>query len=231
MRVSLVLSCLLVTACAASPDDASDQAAEDAPPQPVDGKVGGIDFTGLYHISKSTLYNNDVSDLELHSDGSYVRARCYHTSCALQLPQTGTYDLYTSATGHIYVRFRWDGDTKIADVYEITSSAKGISLRKTYTSGWFTLFHEAPSAACGTTGGAWDDTAQACACPDSQYSDSGYTAFVAGAGGCVGAPSGSEAHCDASGGSYTDDEMTAISTYCVCKPNQYVAVDGSCTAI
>ena len=231
VRLASLLPFLLLAACAASPRDTDDQAAEQAPAQPLAGKADGIDHTGLYHISKSTLYNNDISDLELRGDGTYVRARCYHASCTRHLPQTGTYDQYTSSSGHTYVRFRWDGTTQIADVYEIESTTNGISLRKTYTSRWFTLHDQAPSAACASSGGAWDDTAQACTCPNSQYSDAGYEAFVAGAGGCVGAPSGSEDHCDASGGSYTDDEMTAISTFCVCKPNQYVAIDGSCTAI
>ena len=233
MRLAFV--CLLLAACAVSPDhtadDAADQAAEDAPAQPAGGKADGVDFTGLYHISKSTLYSNDIADLELRSDGTYVRARCYHASCALQLPQTGKFDLYTSGSGKTYVRFRWADDSKIADVYEIQATTKGIELRKTYTSRWFSLFDEVPSAACAFSGGAWDDTAQACTCPNSTYSDQGYEAFIAGAGGCVGAPSGSETNCDDSGGSYTDDEMTAISTFCVCPASQYVAVDGSCTQI
>ena len=231
MRCVLILVPVLLAACASGPDDPSDAEAEAAPARAAGGKADGIDVTGLYHISKSTLYSNDISDLELRGDGTYVRARCYHASCALHLPQTGKYDQYTSSSGHTYMRFRWEDDSSIADVYEIKATAKGISLRKTYTSRWFSLFHEVPSAACATTGGAWDDTAQACGCPDSTYSDQGYEAFVAGAGGCVGAPSGSEDHCDASGGSYTDDEMTAIATFCVCAANQYVAVDGSCTKI
>ena len=221
-----LLPLLILAACADSADDRNDAAADGAPLQATDGKADGVDYTGLYHISSSTWHSNDITDLELRNGGIYVRARCYYGSCGEQLAQTDKYDVYTSSAGYTYVRF-WQSD-RIADVYQIKKISKGISLRKAHTTRWFSLFVEVPSAACASSGGTWSDT---CSCPNSQYSDQGYEAFVPGAGGCIWAPSGSEQACDDSGGSYTDDEATPISTYCVCPFGQFVDTDGSCVDI
>jgi hypothetical protein len=235
-RLAYVLALSIVTACAAAPDPA-DLDAETAPPAADGGKADAATWVGLYHISSSTLHSNDVSDLELHTDGTYVRGRCYHASCASWIPETEHYDVVTSH-GRQYVRF-WsvsiasDLSTTpaLVDTYEIRAISKGIQLRKTYTTRWFSLFHSSISSQCLATGGKYDGSSDSCSCPNSVYSDSGYEAFAAGAGGCIWAPSGSESACDSSGGMYTDDESTAISTFCVCGIGRYDSDDGSCASI
>lgn len=226
---------LVLAACgtSAAPDDS---AAETAAPD-FGGKADAPapSYGGLYHIAKTTWYANDITDLQLRDDWTYVRARCYYASCAEQIAQTDKFDFVTTS-GHQYVRFwseRLAADLTptpvIDDVYEIRSAATGIQLRKTYTSRWFTLAAVTEDSQCTATGGAWNGTT--CTCPDSTYSDSGYGAYVPGAGGCIWAPSGSETACDDSHGSYTDDDETAIATYCVCGVGRFVDTDGSCTAI
>lgn len=231
-RLACVLA-LSLAACAAESAEPADSAAESAMPE--GGKADGASYAGLYHISSSTLHANDVTDLELRADGTYVRGRCYHASCRSWIPETDHYDVVTTH-GHSYVRF-WsfrvasDGTQQpaIADVYEVRTISKGVQLRKTYTSRWFSLFASSVSSQCASTGGTFaNDT---CTCPNSTYSDSGYEAFAAGAGGCIFAPSGSEEACDSSGGFYTDDDSTAISTFCTCGIGRFVTDDGSCTSI
>jgi hypothetical protein len=234
IRIAYALVLSIVAACAASPDPA-DADAETAAPALDGGKADATSFTGLYHISSSTWHANDITDLELRDTGNYVRARCYHASCAEQLAETDTYDVITSH-GKKYVRFnsveldsQLTATPVITDVYEIRTISRGIQLRKTYTSRWFSLFTATVSSQCAASGGTLSGSD--CTCPNATYSDSGYEAFVAGAGGCIWAPSGSEQACDDSGGSYTDDDATAISTYCVCGIGRTVATDGSCAAI
>ena len=55
--------------------------------------------------------------------------------------------------------------------------------------------------------------------------------FVAGAGGCIATPGSCETNCDDSGGLWTDDESTAIDTYCICGKGRYDDDTGSCSDI
>jgi hypothetical protein len=162
-----------------------------------------------------------------------VRERCYHTGCALPLPETDHYDTYASSAGNHYVRF-WsftvskdaDGNLvttpKIADVYEIVATSYGIKLRKSYTSRWVSLYRTTAATACTSTLGTW--TSSDCTCPATDV-------FVAGAGGCVTSPGANESNCDASNGLWTDDDATLIGAYCECGSGRYDDATGSCTAI
>ena len=233
MRTLLPL--LFLAACADSADDRNDAAADAAPQQATDGKADGVDYTGLYHISSSTWHSNDVTDLQLLDSGSYVRARCYHASCAEWLPETDKYDVYTSSSGYTYVRF-WtvkidanlNSTPVIADVYQIKKISKGVSLRKAHTTRWFSLFKEVASAACANSGGTWSDT---CTCPGDVPNQPAATIFIAGAGGCITTPGSDESNCDSSGGMWTDDESTLIGTYCICGQGRYDDSTGNCSAI
>src|SRR5205085_2251782 len=98
-------------------------------------------FAGTFASHATHFYSGDLPALELRTDGRYVRARCYHASCALRLPETDKFDTYTSSSGKTYVRF-WtftvarDANDElqetpaIADVYEIRATTSGIKLRK-----------------------------------------------------------------------------------------------------
>jgi hypothetical protein len=251
MRIYYVMVLALVGACAGSGDDASDGEADVAPQQPADGKADGIDFTGLYHISSSTRHSNDITTLELRApitmganagEAQFVRSRCYHTGCALELPQTNDYDLYTSSSGKTYVRFYndeiWldaDGNIQsqkvVDDVYEIKPTSKGVELRKSHTKRWFSLFAATLSSQCANTGGTWDGSLSDCACPGAVPGMPPATIFVPGAGGCIALPGSDESACDAAHGMWTDDDSTLIGTYCVCGVGRYDDAAGSCSAI
>ncbi|MEO8842010.1 MAG: hypothetical protein ABI591_30280 [Kofleriaceae bacterium] len=233
-------------ACAETSDDTSDTSdtsdreAETARQQGLD-KADAPTFFGLYTTSTTTLAEGDVPDLELISGGTYVRRRCYHSDCSLPVAETDHYDTYKSTSGKTYVRFygfatQWntthDDRTQVpvvVDVYEITTTTTTIHLRKSYTSRWLTLRKTSAATRCTNTGGSWHATT--CSCPgDTGWSDTEYVGFVAGAGGCTTIPGVSESECDASGGYYTDDDATLVSTFCQCDRGEYLASDG-CTAL
>jgi hypothetical protein len=201
---------LLFVGCAATgtPDD---DAAVDAPVAAL-GKADAATFTGLYASHATHHYNDDVPDLELRADGTFIRQRCYHASCAIETPETDHYDVYTSTAGKTYVRFhgRQLGDEIVADVYEIRAFSKGVQLRRAYSTRWQSLYATTPDP---------DPT-----CASGQE-------YVAGAGGCIAIPGASEDNCDASHGSWTDDDATAIGSYCICDVGSYLDASGSCAAL
>jgi hypothetical protein len=219
----------LIGGCAAAADDRDDSEAESADVQ-TSGKADAAAVLGLYHSHASRHYNGDVPDLELR-DADYVRARCYHASCALRVPETSTYDVYTSSSGKTYVRFggeaiSHDADGNlvethvVADVYEIKTWSGGIKLRKSYSTRWQVLYRTTVQTACTSSGGTFGTE---CTCPTST--------FAAGAGGCIAMPGANESNCDDSGGAWTDDDATAIGSYCVCSVGQYLDGTGACSAI
>ena len=199
---------VILAGCATTvPDDSE---AVDAPPQAI-GKADSAAFLGLYASHATHHSNGDVPDLELRSDGQFVRARCYRASCSLDVPEFGAFDQYTSSTGHTYVRFYSAYDaSKVADVYEIRAFTKGVQLRKAYSTRWQSLYTTVAN------------TNPMCA-PNQVY--------VAGAGGCIATPGQSETNCDASKGMWTDDDSTLIQSYCICDVGQYLAATGACSQI
>ena len=218
---------VILAGCATTvPDDGE---AFDAPAQPI-GKADSAQFLGIYASHTTHHYNGDVPDLELRSDGQFVRERCYHGSCALEAPEFGAFDQYTSSTGHTYVRFYSAYDaTKVLDVYEIRTFTKGVQLRKAYSTRWQSLYLSSPGLACASSGGTFNGTD--CACPLNQPMTYPAQAFVPGAGGCIAMPGASESNCDDSMGMWTDDESTLINCYCICPAADYLDATGSCTAI
>jgi len=218
---------VILAGCAAQvPDDGE---AFDAPAQPI-GKADAAAFTGIYASHASHHYNGDVPDLELRSDGQFVRERCYRGSCALQAPEFGAFDQYTSSSGHTYVRFYSAYDaTKVVDVYEIRASSKGVQLRKAYQARWQSLYLSSAGLACASSGGSWSGAD--CACPLNQPGVYPAQAFVPGAGGCIAMPGANESSCDDSMGMWTDDDSTLIDSYCICPAADYLDSTGACTAI
>jgi len=234
MRAALAL--ILVASCTSAPSD--DGEAESAPPQAL-GKADGASFTGIFQSHTTHHYNGDIPAIELRADGKYVRERCYRASCALPVPETDAYDLYTSSSGKTYVRFHAqditidsDGNIQntpvVTDVYEIRSFSKGIQLRKSYSTRWQSLYLSSPGLACTTSGGTWTTD---CACPLNQPNTWPVQTFVAGAGGCIATPGASESNCDDSHGMWTDDDGTLIGSYCICTQGEYLTAAGGCAAI
>ncbi len=218
-------------------DDGSDAEAELAP---AGGKAdSAVTFTGVYASSTTTLKAGDVPNLELLATGAYVRNRCYHTACSLEVPETDKFDTFKSTSGKTYVRF-WSfkvvpspADPQrtevpvVIDTYEIKKTSTGIQLRKTYTSRWLSLRKKTANALCTASGGTLD--AGTCACPGP--TDWPGAIFVAGLGGCTVAPGATEDDCYTSGGFYTDDDATLIGSFCRCGRGRYIADNNQCSAI
>jgi hypothetical protein len=234
MRVALAL--VLLAGCATAPTD--DSEAESAPPQAL-GKADGPQFTGIYQSHTTHHYNGDIPAIELRTDGHYVRERCYRASCALPVPETDTYDVYTSSSGKSYVRFyaqdiqvdasmNLTNEPVVTDVYEIRAFSKGIQLRKAYSTRWQSLYLSSPGLACASSGGAWTTD---CACPLNQPGTWPVQVFVPGAGGCIATPGANEGNCDDSHGMWTDDDATLVGSYCICTQGEYLTADGGCAAI
>lgn len=228
MKTAIFLVLMGCAATTATPDDSE---AETAPAQAL-GKADAATFTGIYAQHVTRHYNGDVPDLELRADGTFVRQRCYHASCAIETPETDHYDVYTSSSGKSYVRFHGQQITLdssgniqnqeiVADVYEIRAFSKGVQLRKSYSTRWQSLYLSSPGLACATSGGTYTSD---CACPQPYPAQT----FVAGAGGCITTPAWSESNCDDSHGMWTDDEATPINSFCICSVGQYLDDTGSC---
>jgi hypothetical protein len=234
MRLLLVCSLPLLFAACADDVDPDDVAADSAPFQLNAGKADAFAaYGGLYQSQTTRHLNNDITALELRGDAAYVRERCYHASCAVSLPQTDKFDMYTSTSGHTYVRF-WtfaggrdangniDETATIADVYEIVKTTTGVSMRKTYTSRWFTLTSTTYAGQCSGSGGR--GSASGCSCTAGMV-------FVPGAGGCMTPVASDETNCDASDGRWSDDDADLTGAFCQCGIGRYVDDTGSCVSI
>ncbi len=69
---------VILAGCATTvPDDGE---AFEAPPQAL-GKADAPQLVGVYASHATRHSNGDVPNLELRADGTYVRQRCYHSSC------------------------------------------------------------------------------------------------------------------------------------------------------
>lgn len=237
MRLGFLL--VVLVGCATDVTSVDDGEAETAPAQ-VDSKADAASFAGMYQAHTTHHYNGDIPALELRADGTFVRSRCYHASCAMQEPETDHYDTYTSSSGKQYVRFwSWtpvrdgNGDltpsTTIGDVYEIRTFSHGVQLRKSYSTRWQSLYASSPSLACAASGGAWAQGG--CSCPGNTPGVWPSKIFVAGAGGCIHNPGSSEDGCDSSDGQWTDDDTAANGTFCLCGYNRYLDDSGSCAAL
>jgi hypothetical protein len=248
MRRLLISLICTATACATgvttTDDGSSDAEAETAAPgaQPLVAPA----FVGLYTSHATTHYNGDITALELQAPKPgvamtpYVRERCYHTSCALPLPETDSWDSYTSSTGLTYLRF-WSftvsrdannnliSTPAIADVYQVVTSSYGIKLRKSYSSRWMALYRTTPESRCNATDGTWANGD--CACPLNTPGQPIQQVFVPGAGGCIDNPGASETNCDDSDGLWADDDGTLIGSYCLCGLGRYDDATGTCAAI
>lgn len=101
------------------------------------------------------------------------------------------------------------------------------ALRKSYSSRWITLYKATAKSLCTGDGGSW--ASDECTCPGNTPGAWPNTIFVAG--GCIATPGASKDGCDTSGGLWTDDDATAIGSYCVCGVGRYDDASGSCASI
>jgi hypothetical protein len=232
----LLLCGAVLAGCAdGAVDDGADAEAESGAAIAL-GKADADDFAGLYRWSSTRAYwNTDLPSLELVGT-TYIRSRCYGYDCANLVPQTGHRQIVRTSSGKVYVRFMsftrtWDADAEewlespaLADTYEIKRTSSGIKLRKTYQSRWISLAKVTRAKACTASGGAWSN--DECTCDNVANADwSHYVGFFPGLGGCFEIFAANEDGCSETG-SYTDDDGTAIGTYCHCPLDTYETQQG-----
>lgn len=192
---------IVLAGCTTAATD--DGEAEMAPPQPV-GKTDAAQFLGLYASHATHHYDGDVPDLALRSDGQFIRERCYHASCAIAAPETDAFDQYTSSSGHTYVRFYGQ---------KISHDATG----NLVTASTIADVYEIRASSRGVqVRKAYSTRWQ------SLYTTTVPFTFTTVA---------NESNCDDSGGMWTDDDATAIGSYCICSVGQYLDATGACHAI
>lgn len=231
------MAVLFAGACAAASDETSD--AGDAEAEAATDQDVGVPITGVFQSHATSHYDGDIPSVELTADHRYVRMRCYHAGCAIQAAQTDAFETYSSSGGKTYVRFKAtkvtfvpdvgvDQTPTVADVYEIKTFAKGIKLRKAYSTRWQVLYATTPSLECASTHGTW--ASDTCTCPGNDPNGLPVTLFAPGAGGCFAAPDPYESDCDDTGGLWTDDDATALGTYCICSAGTYQSATAGCVA-
>jgi hypothetical protein len=225
----------LVAGCAGVTDDVSAVEDDEAASAPIamSGKADAPTLVGIYASHATRHYDGDIPALELRGDAHYVRGRCYRASCALEVPETDAFDVYTSSAGKTYVRFHafvasrdTNGDLEqtptVADVYEIESFSNGIKVRKAYSSRWQVLYASSASLACAASGGSFvDDT---CTC-------SAGASFAPGAGGCFASVPADESRCDDTTGAWLDDDANLVGAYCACGVGRYVDATAGCADV
>jgi hypothetical protein len=238
MRALAVLAICGLWGCSEPIDETIDDADAESGDAMELGKADADDLAGVYRWASSTqpYWNNDVPSLELVG-ASYIRSRCYGFDCANLVPQTGERQIVRTG-GKTFVRFmsftrEWNTDNEewietpvLADTFEIKKTSRGIKLRKTYASRWISLDKVTLKKACTASGGAWGNSDPRCTCDTVANSDwSHYVGFFPGLGGCFEIHASNEDGCSGTG-SYTDDDATAIGTYCYCPLGTYETLAG-----
>lgn len=223
MHKSLALLLVLVSGCAAQlgSDGAVDEAALAA-----GGKAdSAATVAGIYQLAGDATGAGDVVYLWLRSDGRFAWTRCYDVDCAAPVVEDGTYALTTSAsTGKKYIRFEQPGVSGDAaahfnSIYAYSASRASLELRLARTSRWQTLDAVSEDALCAASGGSWSGSA--CGCGAAWP-----TVYSPGAGGCWLSPAVGESQCDATHGSWSDDDANLAGTFCDCGYARHLTADG-----
>lgn len=215
MYKSLAFTLLLACGCAAQvgSDGAADEAALASGGK---GDLAGAtasSIAGIYQLAGDPSGAGDVVYLWLLADGRFAWTRCYDIDCATPVVEDGTYKLTTSS-GKKYVTFsqpgaKGDAATHFNSMFAYSASRNSLKLRPIRTSHWMTLGAVAEASLCADSGGTWSGTACDCG--------AGWpTAYSPGAGGCWVSPAVGESQCDATQGSWTDDDADLAGTFCEC---------------
>ena len=236
MRSSAVLLVLALAAACADPGIDPDDEEIEAGGGALVGKADADSFLGAYRWADAErpFWANDLTALEL-TEARFVRARCYGYDCEHHVPQTGTYEIRTTR-GKTYVKFlsftrelegeEWISTPGTLDTYEIVATDDGVKVRKTRARRWSSLVATDVADACDATGGRGDGTT--CECAGGEWN--AYEGFFLGLGGCFDIVATNEDGCYETHGEYTDDDGTAIGTYCLCPIGTYETAAG-CTAL
>jgi hypothetical protein len=210
MRSSALLACCLALVGCGAPATSPTQLETETTASPV----------GDWIDDAARLASADLVTLQILADGRFARIRCLDDGCDRWVPEDGHW-LVSRRTIRFYLgggnfTGTYTPDPKaLLDTWTFSVSRGRLTLTRYGRK--LTLDGTTDAALCGDSGGTF--AAGACDC------GAGYI-FVAGEGGCVTAPTPSEALCDASGGSWTDDDNILLGTFCEC-PLDQSWVDGT----
>ena len=168
----------------------------------------------------------DIVSAQLLGDGRFARVRCLDDGCSRSVPEDGhwiahkkTISFYLGA-GNANASFTPD-PTKLLDSW--TFSVTRARLTLTSNGVRHSLAASSDGRLCALSGGTFSAATGSCDC------GSGFS-FVAGEAGCVPSVTPSESLCDATGGSWTDDDNNLLGTYCECPRDQAWSDGTGCAA-
>lgn len=191
-----LLAALFLFACGALPDEVD--AADD---------LSTLRPGSVFRLSGAPA-SGELLYLQLAAGGRFAWTRCPDAACADPVREDGTWQ-----SGHGTLRFfqqgpKGDPSPHLQATYAY--AVKGGKLWLRAQGAAFAMEKVTEPQLCSASGGAWTSAA-ACDCGKGWP-----TAWSPGAGGCWQSPAVSEEACDATQGSWTDDDATLIGTYCEC---------------
>lgn len=202
----LPFAILLALACGAPPAATSFE--EDVAVE------AGLKPGSVFRLPGAPAAAGDLPYLQLGAAGRFAWTRCSDAACADPLREDGSWQV--ARGGHRSLRFflrgrAGDPGLHFHSAYAFTLSRDGgrLWLRPETGGRAFLLEKVAERELCAASGGAWSGAA--CDCGKAWP-----TAYSPGAGGCWLSPAVSEQACDATQGSWTDDDPDLIGTYCEC---------------
>ena len=147
--------------------------------------------------------------LQLGAGGRFAWTRCSDAGCTDPVREDGTW-LITPRSIRFYQQGRkGDPGPHLHSTYAYRMKGGKLWLRTEGGAAGFVMEKVAEAALCASSGGAWNSTG--CDCKKGWP-----LAYSPGAGGCWQSPAVSEAACDATQGSWTDDDADFAGTYCEC---------------
>ena len=174
----------------------------------------GLKAGSVFRLSGAPASAGDLLYLQLGAAGRFAWTRCSAAPCDDPVREDGTWQV--ARGGHRSIRFfqrgrAGDPSLHFHSAYAFTVSRDGARLWLHAEAGGrpFAMEKVAEADLCAASGGSW--TGAACDCGKGWP-----TAYSPGAGGCWLSPAVPEAACDATQGSWTDDDADLIGTYCEC---------------
>lgn len=202
-----VVTSLLLFACGAVPEDA-----------PSEADLTVLRAGSLFRLSGAQAAAGELLYLQLGTAGRFAWTRSSGASCTDPVREAGTWQ-----TAHRSIRFyqpgrKGDPAPHLRSTYAYEMKGGKLWLRPDGAAA-FAMEKVAEADLCAASGGAWSGTA--CDCGKGWP-----TAYSPGAGGCWQSPAVSEAGCDATQGSWTDDDANLVGTYCECGIGRRLTAEG-----
>jgi hypothetical protein len=192
---------------------------------------GALAAGNVFRLEGAATAAGDLLYLQLGAGGRFAWTRCYDAACAAPVREDGTWQLARSASGRRSIRFYQRGPAgdpaahfHSAYAYAVSRDGARLWLRADGGARPFIMKAAAEADLCAASGGSWSDATHACDCR------AGWPiAWSPGAGGCWQSPPAGESACDATQGSWTDDDPGLIGTYCECGIGRHLT-GGGCVA-